>query len=174
MSDSIPYDIARLHLSEFKSAVQEHADDREALVAIKGAIEAEILLAHDKPHIRKFYVMKNIHLDGLIRKCKTAKKSSLQNPVGKNALVVVVEWIDETGETVRDQIATTKSLTDLMSGLWSKARETGDDFPKVVSYWTCHDLSIIPEDIWDETGPVHNGMDDIPRDTEAQHEHFSM
>jgi hypothetical protein len=174
MRDSIPHEISRLHLSEFKTAVKELANDRDALVAIKGAIETEISSLQDKPHIRKFYVMKNIHLDGLIRQIKTTKKSSLQNPAGTSALVVVVKWIDDTGETVEDQIATMGSMTELMSKLWAKARANGDDFPQVASYWTCHDLSAIPQDIQDDTFPVNNDMENIADEPQGQlHENFS-
>jgi hypothetical protein len=146
--DAIPKEIARLHYDEFCAAVNEHADDREALVEIKSALEVEKSFCQDKPGVRVWYVRKTIYVDNLLTKLKPAKKNPQQQTNGQTALVVTLAWTDEEGEELEDQFATMSNLSDFMAKTWSP-----DFIPRVRAYWQCHHLQAIPEGIWDETKP---------------------
>lgn len=174
----IPQQIARLHCEEFFTAAQEHADDRDALVALKDALEVEMAFAKDKPHIHGFYVRKMIFLDGLLRRHKKVKKNPQQQTNSQTALIVVLAWTDEEGEKLEEQFATMQNLSDFMAKTWSTFES--DSPPRVQSYWQCHHLQFIPDHIWDETKPEWLAPGFVPEPTdpnqiklEALHEAFS-
>lgn len=77
---------------------------------------------------------------------------------------------DENGEARYYQRASKMADGPWMESLLDRY---GADAPCMIKSVKINPAKVPPE-LWDDTGPVHNGMDDIPRDTEAQHEHFSM
>lgn len=168
----IPKEIVRLHYNEFCAAVDEHSNDREALVSIKDAMEVEKSFNKDKPDIHVWYVRKTLYLDSLLRKLKPQKKNPQQQANAQTALIVTLEWDDEE-DRMCEQFATMMNLSDFMVGVWQRHKEEPWKTAKVLAYWQCPHLGSIPDHIWDETKPEWLAQGFIPDVPEPHHELFS-